>query len=229
MFRIYRTAARCWWTLLPLLMVVSAAIECRRFVPAGPALGYAIFIGMLGATGLLSWFIHRFCLYGETPFSIWKNGGRAPKRPLARFILIYMALNLAAFIPATLVPALPFDLVYAALYFVIFSLFAAELPDAIDADPRYTTAQALRQAPRMAWLLLAGTGLATLAFQQMETHSMRAVLPLSVDMPVLIAINTVKGTIGLFPTILAVAASCHIYRRIAPQTSSATANRTALG
>jgi hypothetical protein len=217
MFKMYQDAARCWWALLPALLILSALMQSQPFLlPAGPVGGYAIFILTLGATGLLMWFVHRHLLYGETPLALLRTPGALRQRPLALFLLVFMALNLVAFIPATLIHSLPFPLFYALLYLVIFSLFGTALPAAIDADPRFTLAKGLRQAPLAAWLLLAGPGLTHLVLIQSEQLLLRPFVPMALDRSVFIAVETVKETLGFLPTILAAAAFCHVYRRIVP-------------
>lgn len=226
---IYRKAARYWWSSLPALFLFAALIVgLERVFQSDESKGNSL--TTYGAVVVLVWFFHRHFLFHEAPLSFRRRSGLWVKRPLGRFFLVSLAL---VFLPVGAALAIVFGFVPDAdiprqligavlliglpLYFAAFSLFATALPASIDRDPRYSIAKGMRQAPRMAGLILAGPvassiGIVALLILVNEVITAYAASP-ALDL----AMEIVAQTLGFFNSILAAATFCHVYRRIVPE------------
>lgn len=226
MFTIYRKSLGYWYTALPVLLILAAILVGLELWAAASGRNISSTANS-GAMIFIIYFFHRHFLFHEAPLTLRPDPSHKVKRPIWLFFLVSLALALLPAIATGVIATSlaqnrdqilgAFLLVGCPIYLGVFSLFATALPASIDRDPRYSLAAALRQAPRMAGLVLAGpvlTGILLLAlfiattrfFPAAESTPVRAFL-----------VGTVQQTAGFLTSILAAATFCHVYRRIVPE------------
>lgn len=224
MFQIYRKAARYWWSSLPALLLAAAALVAVDRLHSGvngtlSTLGLSIFV---------VWYFHRHFLFHEAPMTLGRNPSHKVKRPFFAFVLVSLALLLiplaiAIAIAGALVPNDSKAMIGATflllcpLYLLAFSFFATALPASIERDPRYSLVAGMRQAPRLAGLILIGPVLTTIVLTACAVLAKHA-LPATVVTPwIALAADILAQTLNFFVSTVAAASFCHVYRRIVPE------------